>query len=86
VLSEYSSNESEKDFHSTGEVSNQNNFAYLDEMLGAGDKKSLRLFNFYNLQDEKRTRRWSKMNPKLAEEQSLKQLKRLIALNLCKPI
>lgn len=68
VLSEYSSKDSEKDFHSTGEVNEQTNFAYLDEMLSAGDKKSLRLFSFYNLQDEKRTRRWSKMNPKLAEE------------------
>lgn len=68
-MSEYSSNDSDiTDFHSTGEVDAQDNFNYLDEMLESGTKKSHRLFNYYKLQDEKRTKQWRTMNPKLADE------------------
>lgn len=61
------------------------NFDYIDELLADHSITNRQCFEFYKQVDLKRTWKWRTMNPKLAEMQSLKQLKFLIATNLCKP-
>lgn len=88
VLSEYSSPEEDlkiTDFDTSGGVNQalikDNNTKYLDEVVKDRSQQSERLLEIYRQNDEKRTKKWTTMNPLLAEKQSLQQLKFLIARN-----
>jgi len=88
VLSEYSSPEENlkiTDFDTSGGVNQalikDNNTRYLDEVVKDRSQQSERLLEIYRQNDEKRTKKWTTMNPLLAEKQSLQQLKFLIARN-----
>ena len=92
VLSEYSTNSEagivqDDAFNSNGDgkYENKDDFGYLDLLLKDRSIQNMRLFDFYNQMDQKRTLKWQSMNPKLAAEQSSKMLKHLIANNMTRP-
>ena len=54
--------------HGDDKFEDKDDYSYIDNLLNDRSIQNQRMFDFYNLMDNKRTLKWKTMNPQLAYE------------------